>query len=373
LDEEEKKKWKIIAEQDKLRYNTEKSLYKGPWQVPSERPRKDPSAPKRPPSAFLNYSQTRRTALIEENPHVKNTDISKLLGKEWKAVPQEVRQPHIDKEAREREAYHKKISAWRKQKLKAKETFDWKQLKPSPTSDKKIVPKVLNSTPLQVSPPLQAIEPTVSLPSISTQLLETFESNQRSQPKNLEWDGLSLAEGSMPNNDEITTSGHTSTNEGISLPSIPLERIVLGHTNNGQLSSTGCPTRASALQKPTFPEILPSLSMVLLPSPTPMFARISTRQYATNHNISTPFALNQCGEGFVEKGKLSTMRFPTPKTIPAAASPAAVPVTPTVQQPRSEYTPDYFQSLFFQGILEDGDSPSNNIARLEDFDLLFAE
>ena len=82
---------------------------------------------------------------------------------------------------------------------------------------------------------------------------------------------------------------------------------------------------------------------------------------------------NQRGERFVEKGKLSTMQFPPPKTIPAAAFPAAAPVTPILQQPRSEYTPDYFQSLFFQGIFEEGDSVSNNIVRPEDFDLLFAE
>lgn len=304
---------------------------------------------------------------------MKNTDISKLLGKEWKAVPQEVRQPHIDKEAREREVYHKKISAWRKQKLKAKETFDWTQLKPSPTNDQKIVPEVLHATPLQVSPPLQAIGPIVSLPFVSTQPLETSASNQRSEPKNLEWVDFSLVEEAMPSNGGVTATGNTLTNEGISLPSIPLERIVFGHTNNGQLSSTGCPTRASALQKSTFPEMLPSFPMVLLPSPTPMFARISTRQCAANHNLSTPFAPNQRGERFVEKGKLSTMQFPPPKTIPAAAFPAAAPVTPILQQPRSEYTPDYFQSLFFQGIFEEGDSVSNNIVRPEDFDLLFAE
>mmetsp|Transcript_14731 Transcript_14731/g.41004 ORF Transcript_14731/g.41004 Transcript_14731/m.41004 type:complete len:347 (+) Transcript_14731:668-1708(+) len=40
LTEEEKKKWKVFAEQDKLRYNTEKQIYKGPWQVPSQRLRK---------------------------------------------------------------------------------------------------------------------------------------------------------------------------------------------------------------------------------------------------------------------------------------------------------------------------------------------
>lgn len=53
--------------------------------------------------------------MIEENPHMKNTDISKLLGMEWRTIPQELRQPHIDKEARERESYRQEISEWRKQ------------------------------------------------------------------------------------------------------------------------------------------------------------------------------------------------------------------------------------------------------------------
>ena len=36
----ERRKWEHIAMQDKLRYNAEKSLYTGPWQVPSKRTRK---------------------------------------------------------------------------------------------------------------------------------------------------------------------------------------------------------------------------------------------------------------------------------------------------------------------------------------------
>mmetsp|Transcript_13995 Transcript_13995/g.13806 ORF Transcript_13995/g.13806 Transcript_13995/m.13806 type:complete len:87 (+) Transcript_13995:361-621(+) len=34
LSDDERNKWKKIAEHDKLRYNVERSLYKGPWRVP---------------------------------------------------------------------------------------------------------------------------------------------------------------------------------------------------------------------------------------------------------------------------------------------------------------------------------------------------
>lgn len=76
-------------------------------------------APKRPPSAFLNYCQKRRAELKKQNPTVCNTDISKLLGKEWKKAPAQVRQPHIDKEAKEREEYHKKVAVWHEHRGKA--------------------------------------------------------------------------------------------------------------------------------------------------------------------------------------------------------------------------------------------------------------
>lgn len=116
LPKSEREKWDQIALQDKMRYNAEKRLYTGPWQVPSKRLRKDPSAPKRPPSAFLLYCQTERKKVRDQYPGMQNTDISKLLGKMWKESPLSVRQPHIDREQRERETYKKKIAKWRQER-----------------------------------------------------------------------------------------------------------------------------------------------------------------------------------------------------------------------------------------------------------------
>jgi len=145
LPEDERQKWEEGARQDKVRYNVEKELYTGPWQVPSGRSRKvcfrsdyilmpnrsreliilcdhfweckqDPSAPKRPPSAFLFYSQTMRSKLKQQHPDLKNTEISKLLGQAWKTAPPEVQRPHIEREHREREVYKLKIAKWRKER-----------------------------------------------------------------------------------------------------------------------------------------------------------------------------------------------------------------------------------------------------------------
>jgi hypothetical protein len=57
---------------------------------------------------------------------MKNTEISKLLGLQWKSSPLEVRQPHIEREQRERDSYKSKIAEWRTQKEK-EEAFAKKQ------------------------------------------------------------------------------------------------------------------------------------------------------------------------------------------------------------------------------------------------------
>jgi hypothetical protein len=93
---------------------------------------------------------------------VKNTDISKLLGLEWRAAPQEVRQPHIDKEAREREEYHKKVSAWRKQQRKNKETVANAQGIQSLTRPHQIVPVKAQIDPLPRSKSLPTVTKSIS-------------------------------------------------------------------------------------------------------------------------------------------------------------------------------------------------------------------
>lgn len=64
-------------------------------------------------SAFLYFSQDRRRQLKAENPELRNTEISRMLGKLWREAPEEVRAPHIAKEKEERERYKVRIEKWR--------------------------------------------------------------------------------------------------------------------------------------------------------------------------------------------------------------------------------------------------------------------
>jgi len=94
----------------------EKASYTGPWQVPTKRIRKDPSAPKRSMSAFLYYALKERPKIKEKNPAMANTDVSRLLGEVWRAASEVEKRPYVEKEKKERGKYKIIMEEWKKEK-----------------------------------------------------------------------------------------------------------------------------------------------------------------------------------------------------------------------------------------------------------------
>merc|ERR1712137_1500218 len=98
LDEEAKEKYIEEAGIDKARYIKEMASYKPPMSEEEEpepdtdskpqkkRRKKDPSAPKGQKSAYIFFCNDVRPRLVEENKELKMTQLSKLMGKEWKAL-----------------------------------------------------------------------------------------------------------------------------------------------------------------------------------------------------------------------------------------------------------------------------------------------
>ena len=121
---DERAKWDEKARLDRERYEVEKSMYKGPWKVPASQKSKvkarrtDADAPKRPMSAFLSYSNSKRAALRKTNPRLTNGDMSKMLAKMWREAPEEEKREHIEREERLREIYLKDMAAWRERTKK---------------------------------------------------------------------------------------------------------------------------------------------------------------------------------------------------------------------------------------------------------------
>ena len=112
ISEEDRAHWDEEARKDKIRYDTLKRNYNG-WAIPKRRAKKHPLAPKRPMSAFLRYSQSRRKMMKQKNPDMNNTDISRLLGEMWHNAPEPERSPYVQKELEERAEYKVAIAKWR--------------------------------------------------------------------------------------------------------------------------------------------------------------------------------------------------------------------------------------------------------------------
>jgi hypothetical protein len=109
----ERAEWEEVARRDKLRFVTEKAVYKGPWEQKKRRAKKHPDAPRRPMSAFLMYSQTRRKVVKKDNPDMSNTDVSRLLGEMWRNGSVADLAPYVDVEKRERADYKERIKTWK--------------------------------------------------------------------------------------------------------------------------------------------------------------------------------------------------------------------------------------------------------------------
>mmetsp|Transcript_54672 Transcript_54672/g.81175 ORF Transcript_54672/g.81175 Transcript_54672/m.81175 type:complete len:451 (+) Transcript_54672:44-1396(+) len=124
----DRKYWYDKADRDKKRYEMEKSTYTGPWKLPAgnKRAKKDPNAPKRSMSAFLDYSKKMRRQVKKDNPGMSNINVSKILAEMWKNAPEHERASHIEKEAKERALYKVAIAKWRKKRdndLKAERDY----------------------------------------------------------------------------------------------------------------------------------------------------------------------------------------------------------------------------------------------------------
>lgn len=112
---DEKEVWEKKARKDKARYEVEKAMYKGPWKIPAnKRTPKDPTAPKRPMSAFLAFSNKRRAGLKRQTPNATNADLSKMLSKTWKEADPDLRQKYMGEEAELRGKYKVEMAKWRK-------------------------------------------------------------------------------------------------------------------------------------------------------------------------------------------------------------------------------------------------------------------
>ncbi|TRY60740.1 hypothetical protein DNTS_007813 [Danionella cerebrum] len=114
LNASEKSKFEDLAKADKVRYEKEMKNYVPPKGVgKTGRKKKDPNAPKRPPSAFFVFCSEYRPTVKSENPGLSIGEIAKKLGEMWSKLSSKDRTPYDQKAAKLREKYDKEVAAYR--------------------------------------------------------------------------------------------------------------------------------------------------------------------------------------------------------------------------------------------------------------------
>ncbi|CAJ1048342.1 high mobility group protein B3-like [Xyrichtys novacula] len=114
LSASDKKCFEDMAKADKVRYNREMRDYVPPKGFGKRgRKRKDPNAPKRPPSAFFVFCSEYRPSVKQQYPGLSIGDCAKKLGEMWSKLSQSEKQPYEEKAQKLREKYDRDMVAYR--------------------------------------------------------------------------------------------------------------------------------------------------------------------------------------------------------------------------------------------------------------------
>ncbi|XP_031234584.1 high mobility group protein B4 [Mastomys coucha] len=107
----EKAKYEALAKLDKARYQREMMNYIGK----RRKRKKDPKAPRKPPSSFLLFSLDHYARLKQENPSWTVVQVAKATGKMWSTTADVDKKTYEQKAALMRAKYLEEREAYRNQ------------------------------------------------------------------------------------------------------------------------------------------------------------------------------------------------------------------------------------------------------------------
>ncbi|KAK1175895.1 high mobility group protein B2-like [Acipenser oxyrinchus oxyrinchus] len=108
----EKGKFEDLAKSDKTRYDHEMKDYIPPKGEKGKK-KKDPNAPKRPPSAFFVFCSENRPKIKVDYPGSSIGDTAKKLGEMWSKQTAKDKVPFEQKALKLKEKYEKDVAAYR--------------------------------------------------------------------------------------------------------------------------------------------------------------------------------------------------------------------------------------------------------------------
>ncbi|KAI4892367.1 hypothetical protein NFI96_023302 [Prochilodus magdalenae] len=104
----EKSRFEDMAKQDKVRYDQEMMHYTG-----KRGKKKDPNAPKRPPSGFFIFCSEHRPKIKAQYPHMGIGEVAKKLGEMWNNLTDAHKQPYVIKSNKLKDKYQQDIADYK--------------------------------------------------------------------------------------------------------------------------------------------------------------------------------------------------------------------------------------------------------------------
>jgi hypothetical protein len=126
----EKAEWDERAKRDKERYLHEMKHYVPPHgfdshgnlvvqysvsRKASKKAPKDPNMPKRARGSFVLFTKDERPKIQQENPQIKFTDLGAVLGKRWRALPEEERRKYDALAEQDKQRFAQEMEIYRSQ------------------------------------------------------------------------------------------------------------------------------------------------------------------------------------------------------------------------------------------------------------------
>ena len=113
---------------------------------------RSPDHIKRPMNAFMVWSKERRKELAQENPRMHNSELSKKLGAEWKALSDANKRPYIDEAKKIREQHMVEFPDYRyRPRRKPKNPFKSGRLTVGSAYTLPSIPSTSTSSPIAVT------------------------------------------------------------------------------------------------------------------------------------------------------------------------------------------------------------------------------
>ncbi|XP_030649946.1 high mobility group protein B3b [Chanos chanos] len=108
----EKMRFEEMAKRDKARYDQEMMHYM-PGKRGRKKKKKDPNAPRRPPSGFFLFCADHRPSIKAQNPNFGIGDVAKKLGEMWNNLSDSEKQPFLSKASKLKDKYRKDMAEYR--------------------------------------------------------------------------------------------------------------------------------------------------------------------------------------------------------------------------------------------------------------------